>query len=103
MSYKIDSVFPSGIDDLPFISDVDLSHITIADQVQKHINGNEYSKASELISQSDITPINADYFNMVQNQIFALQTYLYTTEKAKKVVYDSNEPSNPTDETHWID
>ena len=73
MTYKVESVFPDSIDDLPFISDV------------------------------DITTINSDYFNMVQNRIYSLQEYLSTLEKCDRINSSTEEPSSPTDGMAWID
>ena len=93
MAYKIESVFPDSIDDLPFISDVDIPNKDIMINIQNYIDQGDY----------DITTINSDYFNMVQNRIYSLQEYLNTLEKCDRINSSTEEPSSPTDGMAWID
>lgn len=102
MSYKIDSVFPNSIDDLPFISDVDIPNKNIMISIQNYIDQGDYDNASKLCNTSDITSINSDYFNMVQNRIYSLQNYLITLDRCNRVEI-GNEPKSPTNGMTWID
>lgn len=102
MIYKIESVFPDSIDDLPFISDVDIPNKDIMINIQNYIDQGDYDNASKLCNTSNITSINSDYFNMVQNRIYSLQKYLITLDKCNRVETGS-EPKSPTDGMTWID
>lgn len=102
MSYKIDSVFPNSIDDLPFISDVDIPNKNIMISIQNYIDQGDYDNASKLCNASNITSINSDYFNMVQNRIYSLQNYLITLDRCNRVETGS-EPKSPTNGMTWID
>lgn len=102
MSYKIDSVFPNSIDDLPFISDVDIPSKNIMISIQNYIDQGDYDNASKLCNTSNITSINSDYFNMVQNRIYSLQNYLITLDRCNRVE-TGNEPKSPTNGMIWID
>lgn len=102
MSYKIDSVFPNSIDDLSFISDVDISNKNIMTSIQNYIDQGDYDNASKLCNTSNITSINSDYFNMIQNRIYSLQKYLITLDRCNRVETGS-EPKSPTNGMTWID
>nr|DAT68426.1 MAG TPA: hypothetical protein [Caudoviricetes sp.] len=102
MSYKIDSVFPNSIDDLPFISDVDIPNKNIMISIQNYIDQGDYDNASKLCNTTNITSINSDYFNMVQNRIYSLQKYLITLDRCNRVETGS-EPKSPTNGMTWID
>lgn len=102
MSYKIDSVFPNSIDDLPFISDVDIPNKNIMISIQNYIEQGDYDNASKLCNTTNITSINSDYFNMVQNRIYSLQKYLITLDRCNRVETGS-EPKSPTNGMTWID
>lgn len=103
MSYITTSSFPTSIDDRTFISDVDLNHKTIMDTHIGYINNGEYTNASTYInSQTDITPITAGMWNMFENQIIALQTYLKTLSPIERATY-GNEPESPSVNDIWIE
>ena len=103
MTYKVESVFPDSIDDLPFISDVDIPNKDVMINIQNYIDQGDYDNASKLCNTSNITTINSDYFNMVQNRIYSLQEYLSTLEKCDRINSSTEEPSSPTDGMAWID
>lgn len=102
MAYKVESVFPDSIDDLPFISDVDIPNKNIMISIQNYIDQGDYDNASKLCNMSNITSINSDYFNMVQNRIYSLQKYLITLDRCNRVETGS-EPKSPTNGMTWID
>lgn len=103
MAYKVESVFPDSIDDLPFISDVDIPNKDVMINIQNYIDQGDYDNASKLCNTSNITTINSDYFNMVQNRIYSLQEYLNTLEKCDRINSSIEQPSSPTDGMAWID
>ncbi len=104
MSYTVKSSYPDSIDDLVFISDTDIKHESVYKKHQELINNKNYTQASEYISgQTDITPITADLFNLIQNRIIAMQEYLKNSaESCERVVY-GNKPDSPVNKTTWIE
>lgn len=100
--YNTISIFPNSIDDLVFISDVDCKSENIMIQHQEYINNGLYEEASNYLnSQTNITPIVADVFNLIENRIVALQTYLLTQGSVNRAYYE--QPSNPVEGTIWIE
>ena len=83
--YKVSSLFPNSVDDITFISDV------------KHrdlVNNGKYTEASNYLNQqTDITPVNADFFNMLENRIYQTQLYVKNKEKVNPCSYES-QPTN---------
>lgn len=106
MAYNTQSSYSSEsntIDDLVFVSDVNLSHKRVMETHQNYIENGQYSTASTYINeQTGITPIVADLFNLIKNRIIALQTYLLSLDQIERANYE-NEPLNPTDGMIWIE
>ena len=100
--YNTISNFPYMIDDLVFISDVDCKSEHIMIQHQEYINNGLYEEASNYLnSQTNITPIVADVFNLIEDRIVTLQTYLLTQGSVDRAYYE--QPSNPVEGTIWIE
>ncbi len=100
--YNTTSHFPNLIDDLVFISDVDCKSEHIMIQHQEYINNGLYEEASNYLnSQTNITPIVADVFNLIEDRIVTLQTYLLTQGSVDRAYYE--QPSNPVEGTIWIE
>lgn len=70
------SNFPTSVDPLEYYSDVSIGQKEIMDQYDNYIAKNQYTEAYKLISESSIFGWFADYFNMVENRINSVQTYL---------------------------
>lgn len=103
MSYNTVPSFPERIDNLEFISDVDISHKSIMETHQSYLDYGDYPSASDYLkSQTGITPITADLLHLIQNREIALQKYLLSIEKCHRPVY-GEEPAEPADQTIWIE
>lgn len=103
MAYIEASNFPIDIDDLPFVSDVDLAHKPIMQTHENYLSNDEYTLASSYLdSQTDITPINAGLLNLIENRIISTQEYLLTLTPVARCNYGS-EPASPMDGTIWIE
>lgn len=99
--YNTITNYPTSVDDLLFISDVDCKSENIMKQHQEYISNGMYTDASNYINnQIGITPIVADLFNLLENRLIALQSYLLTQESVNRAYYE--EPSNAVDGTIWI-
>lgn len=73
------SVFPDDIDPLGYHSDVTIGQKDTMDQYDSLVAQKRYSEAYALIKDSNIFGWFADYFNLIENRISSLQTYLTNT------------------------
>lgn len=101
--YNITTNYPTSIDDLLFVSDVDLKSEPIMNNHQDYINKGEYTNASNYLNnQTGITPIVADLFNLLENRIVALQMHLLTQDdEVERAHYEK--PESSIDGTIWIE
>lgn len=77
------SVFPDDIDSLGYHSDVTIGQKETMDQYDSLVAQKRYSEAYALIKDSNIFGWFADYFNLIENRISSLQTYLTNTLKVE--------------------
>lgn len=99
--YNTTTNYPTTVDDLVFISDVDCKSENIMEQHQYYVSKGLYTEASNYLnSQTEITPIVASLFNLLENRIVALQTYLLEQESVNRAYYE--QPSNPVNNSIWI-
>ena len=94
------SKFPDEIDTLDYFSDVTLSQKDTTDEYVSLVNAKRYTEAYDVISNSSIFGWFADYFNMIENRINAVQSYLITNEKQKhpdQSLFSSDEPTSFVD------
>lgn len=100
--YNTTTNYPTSVDDLLFISDVDCKSETIMNKHQNYINNNAYTDASNYLNkQTGITPIVADLFNLLENRIVAVQTHLLEQDSVERAHYE--EPESPVEGTIWIE
>ena len=100
--YNTTTNYPTSVDDLLFISDVDCKSENIMNTHQEYINIGAYTDASRYLNnQTNITPIVADLFNLIENRIIALQTHLSTQDEVERAYYE--EPENPVDGCIWVE
>ena len=100
--YNTTTNYPTSIDDLLFISDIDYKSESIMNKHQDYINNGLYTDASNYLNnQAGITPIVADLFNLLENRITALQTYLLEQEIVQRAYYE--EPESGIEGTIWIE
>lgn len=103
MSYNTKSTFSNTINELLFLSDVDIAHKSVMNTHQSYIKDGEYTKASDYINaQADITPVTAGLFQMIQNRIAVLQDYLLSEDKCNREVHGA-EPEAPAHNTIWLE
>lgn len=100
--YNTTTNYPTSVDDLLFISDVDCKSESIMNKHQDYIKKGEYDNASNYLNnQAGITPIVADLFNLLENRIIAVQTHLLEQDSVERAYYE--EPESPVDGTIWIE
>lgn len=100
------STFPDSIDPLYYHSDVSIGQQEVMDQYNSYIAARNYTAAYALISEYSIFGWFADYFNMIENRISAVQAYLIDTMKADhpdQNLYTEEEPTTFTDQNRTRD
>lgn len=98
------SKFPEEIDPMIFFQDVKLQKKEIMDRYNKLIADGRYSEANDFINQYDgIYLYSADFFNLIENRIYKLQSYLLNTKKPKfPFTFSDEKPSNIKENTIWV-
>ncbi len=97
------SNYPDSIDEMTFFSDVPLSKAEIMDMYNQLIAQGNFDEANEYMNrQEGIFTFSADYFNLIENRIHALQTYLLTKTKKHPFVFSENQPTNVEVGCIWI-
>lgn len=74
--YDVESQYPNKIDNLLFLNDVDLEHLSISNQHKDLIMEERYTEAGELLESSDIDSMCASLFNLIENRIYATQHHI---------------------------
>ena len=102
---SIQTKFPSEIDSRIFFIDVDLSQVPIMKNYYTLINAGEYSRASELLNNSEVSFYGAWILNLLENRLCAIGNYVMGLEKNKLMTYSNSEPSNDEiyEGMNWID
>lgn len=71
------SYYPQKIDEMVFFQDSNLETIEIMNHYNTLIAQGKYSEASDYIDQQEgICGFLADYLNLIENRVYALQEYL---------------------------
>lgn len=71
------SIYPDGVDPMIFFQDNSLEKLEIINEYEKLISQGKYNEANTFINQQeDIYGYFADFFNALENRIYALQEYL---------------------------
>ena len=97
------SNYPNQIDPMIFFQDVCLEKKDIMDHYNNLIAQNKYTEANQYISQqSGFFLYSADFFNLIENRIYALQSYLLTKQPKKYFVSSDEKPQDVKLNTIWI-
>lgn len=102
--YNTKSNFPDTVDDLYFLSDISLETQHIYKRHKQLVSDGKYSEASDYLNQqTGITPVNADFFNMLENRIYNTQIHVLAKEKINPVFYsDISEADDISKSPIWI-
>ena len=101
MLCKIESNYPSEIDDMTFFQDNNLENIEIINQYENLISQGEYNEANNYIDQQvGVYGYFADFFNVIENKLYNLQGHLLTKEKKQPFLFYDEEDSYPIDSLH---
>lgn len=89
---NIDSGYPNKVD--PWIFFKDTTNLNEYDYEQYRViaNSQRYDKATRYAYGADIDIYDANLMNLIQNRIYALQTYLQPRSKEHHLSYESVDP-----------
>lgn len=98
------TVFPNGVDELKFYSDIDLNQVPIMENYLRLLNKGKYTSASEYLKNSEVFYYGAWFLNMMENRLHAIGKYLINQDDLKLVTYSDSEPSEFElfDGMNWI-
>ena len=96
--------FPNQIDSRTFFSDIDLSQVPIMKNYYTLQNAGNYTRASELLNNSEVFFYGAWWLNMMENRLNAIVDYaLNKMEKPDLVRYTNTEPTNIPEGMNWVE
>ena len=85
--------FPSQIDDRVFFQDINISQVPVMKQYYSLLNSGAYTKASELLNNSEVFFYGAWCLNLLENRLFAIGNYAMNLEDINLLTYAKTEPS----------
>ena len=98
------TVFPNGVDELQFYSDISIDQVPIMENYLRLLNSGNYTSASEYLKNSGVFYYGAWFLNMMENRLRTIGNYLTNLEDLELVTYSDSEPSEPEvyDGMNWI-
>ena len=98
------TVFPNGVDELQFYSDIAISQVPIMENYLRLLNNGNYTSASEYLKNSGVFYYGAWFLNMMENRLRTIGNYLTNLEDLELVTYSDSEPSESEvyDGMNWI-
>ena len=98
------TVFPNGVDELQFYSDISIDQVPIMEKYLRLLNSGNYTSASEYLKNSGVFYYGAWFLNMMENRLRTIGNYLTNLEDLNLVTYSDSEPSESEvfDGMNWI-
>ena len=98
------TVFPNGVDELQFFSDISIDQVPIMENYLRLLNSGNYTSASEYLKNSGVFYYGAWFLNMMENRLRTIGNYLTNLEDLELVNYSDSEPSESEvfDGMNWI-
>ena len=98
------TVFPNGVDELQFYSDISIDQVPIMENYLRLLNRGNYTSASEYLKNSGVFYYGAWFLNMMENRLRTIGNYLTNLEDLELVTYSDSEPSESEvfDGMNWI-
>ena len=98
------TVFPNGVDELQFFSDISIDQVPIMENYLRLLNSGNYTSASEYLKNSGVFYYGAWFLNMMENRLRTIGNYLTNLEDLELVTYSDSEPSESevSDGMNWI-
>lgn len=95
--------FPTEIDSRIFACDINLKQVPIMQEYYRYLESGNYTRATELLNNSDVFFYGAWTLNLLENRLCAIGDYVMQLEKPTLVTYQSTEPRNAYQGMNWID
>ena len=94
--------FPNEIDDRIFFQDISLNDLEIWEEYKSLISSESYTSASRLLNDSEIDFYGAWLFNLLENRLEAIGSFLL--QKNNKPTLQTYSRTEPTAKNglHWI-
>ena len=101
---NINTKFPNSIDDRVFAMDISINQVPIMNQYYSLLNSGAYTKASELLNNSEVFSYGAWCLNLLENRLNAIGKYVMDLEDINLITYIETEPSESEvfDGMNWI-
>ena len=98
------TVFPNGVDELQFYSDISIDQAPIMENYLRLLNSGNYTSASDYLKNSGVFYYGAWFLNMMENRLRTIGNYLTNLEDLELVTYSDSEPSELEvfDGMNWI-
>ena len=98
------TVFPNGVDELQFFSDISIDQVPIMENYLRLLNSGNYTSASEYLKNSGVFYYGAWFLNMMENRLRTIGNYLTNLDDLELVTYSDSEPSESEvfDGMNWI-
>ena len=98
------TVFPNGVDELHFYSDISIDQVYIMENYLRLLNSGNYTSASEYLKNSGVFYYGAWFLNMMENRLRTIGNDLTNLEDLELVTYSDSEPSESEvfDGMNWI-
>ena len=98
------TVFPNGVDELQFFSDISIDQVPIMENYLRLLNSGNYTSASEYLKNSGVFYYGAWFLNVMENRLRTIGNYLTNLEDLELVTYSDSEPSELEvfDGMNWI-
>ena len=98
------TVFPNGVDELQFFSDISIDQVPIMENYLRLLNSGNYTSASDYLKNSGVFYYGAWFLNMMENRLRTIGNYLTNLEDLELVTYSDSEPSESEvfDGMNWI-
>lgn len=101
---KVNTKFPQQIDDRIFFSDISVYQVPIMKHYYALLNSGAYTKASELLNNSEVFFYGAWCLNLLENRLFAIGNYVMDLDGVDLLINSTIEPSTSNIDNNytWI-
>lgn len=101
--YNDESLYPSEIDPLLFLQDINMNQIQIPREHEELLANEEYTNAGIYIESSEVDSMCASLFRLLENRIYATQDHILSKHTKWYEVHGVESPiecfAEPTDKT----
>lgn len=100
--HNTSTVFPAGVDDRLYLSDMQLGDVSTMTQYQELLAAGQWTQAAQLLENSDIPYYGAWVLNLLENRLVELSRYVINYVNESSMVYSEFMPYNTPQGTNWV-